>query len=94
VRAPLRHKDGIIVRYEIEFLPEARHDLKRLSPKIARRTMRKINAMQHDLAGNVKRLVHYTPGLRLRVGDWRVLFEVAGSTIIIHRVVHRSEAYD
>jgi mRNA interferase RelE/StbE len=82
------------VQYEIDFLPEARHDLKRLSPEIRRRIMRKIIAMQDDLAGNVKRLVHYTPGLRLRVGDWRVLFEVAGSMIIIHRVVHRSEAYE
>ncbi len=82
------------MRYEIEFLPDARHDLKRLSPEVARHITRKIIAMQDDLAGNVKHLVHYTPGLRLRVGDWRVLFEVAGSTIIIHRVVHRSEAYD
>jgi mRNA interferase RelE/StbE len=82
------------VRYEIDFLPEARHDLKRLSPEIARRIMRKIIAMQGDLAGNIKRLVHYTPGLRLRVGEWRVLFEVAGSMIIIHRIVHRSEAYE
>ena len=82
------------MRYEIDFLPEARDDLKRLSPEITRRIMRKIHAMQDDLAGNVKRLVHYTPGLRLRVGDWRVLFEVAGSMIIIYRIVHRSEAYD
>jgi mRNA interferase RelE/StbE len=82
------------MRYEIEFLPEARHDLRRLSPEIARRITRKIIAMQDDLAGNVKRLVHYTPGLRLRVGDWRVLFEAAGAVIIIHRVVHRSEAYE
>jgi mRNA interferase RelE/StbE len=82
------------VRYEIDFLPEAKHDLKRLSPEIARRIMRKITAMQDGLAGNVKRLVHYTPGFRLRVGDWRVLFEVAGSMIIIHRIAHRSEAYE
>ena len=85
---------GILVRYEVEFLPDARHDLKRLSPEISRRIMRKIIAMQDDLAGNVRRLVHYTPGFRLRVGDWRVLFEVAASMIIIHRIVHRSEAYE
>jgi mRNA interferase RelE/StbE len=42
----------------------------------------------------VKRLVNYTPGWRLRVGDWRVLFEVTGSVIVVWRVVHRSEAYD
>lgn len=31
---------------------------------------------------------------RLRVGDWRVLFEVDGKAIVVHEVKHRSEAYD
>lgn len=56
--------------------------------------MKKISMMQDDLAGDVKRLVHYTPGYRLRVGDWRVLFEPIGTTIRIWRVVHRSAAYE
>ena len=32
-------------------------------------------------------------GYRLRVGDWRVIFEVEGSTMIILRVKPRGEAY-
>ena len=31
---------------------------------------------------------------RLRVGDWRVLFEISGGAIVIHQVLHRSKAYD
>jgi len=45
------------------------------------------------LAGDVKRLTNYTPEFRLRVGDYRVLFEVEGETIVIYRVLHRKDAY-
>ena len=44
--------------------------------------------------GDVKRLTHVVPAYRLRVGDWRVLFEVVGSTIVIYYIRHRSNAYD
>jgi mRNA interferase RelE/StbE len=82
------------MRYEVAFKPEARRGLLRLSPEIARRIVRKIEAMQNDLAGDVKRLVRHSPGMRLRVGDWRVLFDVVGSNIVVYNVIHRSEAYD
>ncbi|MGI8849734.1 MAG: type II toxin-antitoxin system RelE/ParE family toxin [Pyrinomonadaceae bacterium] len=29
----------------------------------------------------------------MRVGDWRVLFEVSKNKIIIYRIIHRREAY-
>jgi mRNA interferase RelE/StbE len=60
----------------------------------ARRILRKIEALRHDLAGNVKRLKAFMPDYRLRVGNWRVLFEVKGNSVIIHEIKHRSEAYD
>lgn len=82
------------MRYKLQFKIEAERDLERLSPDVARRILRKTGHLQNNLAGDVKRLVHYTPGLRLRVGDWRVLFEIEDDTIIVWRVVHRSEAYE
>ena len=80
--------------YDVEFLAEARTSLRRLSPDVARRIVRKIERMRHNLAGDVKRLKAFAPNYRLRVGDWRVLFEVQGETIIIHMIKHRSEAYE
>jgi len=50
--------------------------------------------MRHDLAGDVKRLKAFVPDYRLRVGDWRVLFEVRKNMIVIHDIKHRSQAYD
>jgi mRNA interferase RelE/StbE len=46
------------------------------------------------MAGDVKRLVNFTPGYRLRVGDWRVLFQPEGTRVVVYRIVHRAEAYD
>ena len=82
------------MQYTIEFKPAAVRDLRRLSPPVTKRVLNKIEGMRDNLAGDVKRLTQYTPGWRLRVGDWRVLFEVVGSVIVIWRIVHRSAAYE
>jgi len=82
------------MQYTIEFKPAAVRDLRRLSPPVAKRVLNKIEGMRDNLVGDVKRLTQYTPGWRLRVGDWRVLFEVVGSVIVIWRIVHRSAAYE
>ena len=50
--------------------------------------------MQDDFQGDVKRLTNFTPEYRLRVGDYRVLFELEEQTIIVYRVKHRSKAYE
>ena len=46
-----------------------------------------------DLGGDVKQLTNFTPEYRLRVGDYRVLFEIEGNTIVVYGVRHRREAY-
>lgn len=82
------------MEYEVEFRPKATKDLGRLSPDIARRILSKIAAMRKDLSGDVKHLTHHTPEYRLRVGDYRVLFDLEESRIVIYRVRHRREAYN
>jgi mRNA interferase RelE/StbE len=81
------------VQYDFEFKPRAIKDLGQLALRDRRRIMERIEAMRDDLAGDVKRLTNFTPEYRLRVGTYRVLFEVVGSTIVVYRVVHRREAY-
>ncbi len=82
------------MRYEIEFRPKALRDLKHLTPQISRRIEKKLDAICDDMTGDVKRLVDYSPGWRLRVGGWLVLFEPQGKRLIVHRIVYRSEAYE
>jgi mRNA interferase RelE/StbE len=49
--------------------------------------------LANNLAGDVKRLTNFTPEYRLRVGDYRVLFEVKGDKLIMYRILHRKDAY-
>jgi len=79
--------------YSIEFKPRAVRDLKALPRDQALRILEKIEAMRDGLAGDVKRLTNFTPEYRLRVGDYRVLFELEGEGVIIYRVLHRREVY-
>jgi mRNA interferase RelE/StbE len=81
------------VKYTLAFKPRARKDLKALGSENLQRVLEKLEALTDNLAGDVKKLTDYTPELRLRVGDYRVLFEIDGSTIIVYRVVHRRQAY-
>ena len=82
------------MEYRVEFKPQSVRDLRDLDPTVRRRVLNKIEAMRQDLAGDVKRLTNFTPEYRLRIGDWRVLFELAGDSIVIYRVLRRDQAYD
>ncbi|MFM6250668.1 MAG: type II toxin-antitoxin system RelE family toxin [Dolichospermum sp.] len=81
------------MQYQIEFKPKAIKDLQKIPVNDREPIINKIEAMQDDLQGDVKRLTNFTPEYRLRVGDYRVLFEVEEQTIIVYRVKHRSKAY-
>ena len=82
------------MEYEIGFRPQAIRDFRGLSPEVAQRISDKITLLSHDLTGDVKRLKHFEPKYRLRVGDWRVLFEISGNSLQIWRVRHRRDVYD
>jgi mRNA interferase RelE/StbE len=79
--------------YDVIFMPKAQKDMDSFSPDISRRMLLKVHAMRDDLAGDVRRLINMTPSYRLRVGDYRVLFEIENQNVIVHRVLHRREAY-
>ena len=79
--------------YEVRFKPKADKDLDSLQADMAKRVIEKITRLQTNLEGDVKRLTNFTPEYRLRVGDYRVLFEVEGNSVIVYRIVHRREAY-
>ena len=80
--------------YRVYFRDAAYASMKRMSPEVSGRIERKIERLRNGLAGDVKRLKAFVPNYRLRVGDWRVLFEVESDTIIVHDIKHRSEAYE
>jgi len=82
------------MNYTAELKPRAVKDLKHLQKQDASRIADALEQLQSDLTGDVKKLTNFTPEYRLRVGQFRVLFEIENETrIIVYRVVHRREAY-
>ena len=53
----------------------------------------KIEALSDNLSGDVKKLTNFTPEYRLRLGNYRVLFEVEENKVVVYRVLHRKDAY-
>ena len=51
--------------YHIEFKPRAIKDIKAIDKNEARRIIDKIESLKNDLAGDVKRLTHFTLEYRL-----------------------------
>ena len=81
------------MRYDVQFKPRAVRDIEHLPSRIQGQVLARIEEMSNDLKGDVKRLTNFTPEYRLRVGDYRVLFEVEEKAIVIYRIRHRREAY-
>jgi mRNA interferase RelE/StbE len=81
------------LRYEVVLKPKAIKDLKKLEPTTQTRILEKVELMQDNLQGDVKHLTNFTPEYRLRVGDYRILFELEEEAIVIYWIKHRSKAY-
>lgn len=79
--------------YEVVFDKKAARDIRELPKEFQRQIVLKIELLCDDLHGDVKRLTNFTPEYRLRVGDYRVLFEIEDNTIVIYRIKHRKESY-
>ena len=81
------------MKYTSELKPRAIKDLKSIPLKERERIMARIDRMEEDLQGDVKKLTNHTPEYRMRSGNYRVLFEVEGERIVVYRILHRKEAY-
>ncbi len=81
------------MKYQIEFKPRALKDCKNVDKKVLNVIFSKIEMLSEDLQGDVKKLTNFIPEYRLRVGDYRVLFETEKDKVIIYRVCHRREVY-
>jgi mRNA-degrading endonuclease RelE of RelBE toxin-antitoxin system len=79
---------------DIEWTGTALEDMAALDKGIARRVKQSVERFADTGAGSVKRLQGLDPPqYRLRVGDYRVRFHLAGERIQVLRVRNRREAY-
>lgn len=82
--------------YEITYARSALKALRKLDREIARRILHAIDALAHDTrpAGCLQ-LSGGDGELRIRVGDYRIVYEVIDSelVVLVLRLGHRREVY-
>jgi mRNA interferase RelE/StbE len=82
------------VRYRLEIKDEARQQLRALSQEQRQNVGRRLDMLQNNLTGDVKKLTGRTHEYRLRIGSLRVLFMLESDLISVYRVSDRKEAYE
>ncbi len=83
--------------WALHYVRRAEKDVAQLDRQVSRRVLLAIDRLvaDPDHAAGVRKLTG-RPEARLRVGDWRVVFEAnrESRTVIVHRVLPRGRAYD
>jgi mRNA interferase RelE/StbE len=82
------------VRYELLISEEAREQLRKLPDEIRRNIGHRLQLLQDDLAGDVKKLEGQRSHYRLRVGNYRILFRLNGAKIEAYAVKPRKDVYE
>lgn len=79
--------------FAIQLMPKAIKDLEAMPKTDAKRMYERLLALENGLIGDIKRLTNFSPTYRLRSGDWRALFDISDTVILVHRIIHRRDAY-
>lgn len=79
---------------KIEIRKSAIKDLKNISEPFKTKLHNKILELKNfPNIQNIKKLTNFEPAYRLRVGNYRILFDLSDEIIIIGRVLHRQSSY-
>lgn len=79
--------------YQLNISDEALVQLRALPWEQRRLIGQRLDALQHGLHGDVKKLAGHAGKYRLRVGAYRVLFTLEKDLIFVHLVKDRKDAY-
>ena len=82
------------MRYRLEIKEEARQQLRALAQEQRRNVGRRLDALQSNLSGDVKKLTAKTHEYRSRAGSLRVLFTLEKDLISVYAVRDRKQAYE
>lgn len=82
--------------YRIEFRPAAVRALRKLDPQVRRRVQGAIALLAQDPRPPGARALQGRPGLRVRVGDYRIIYTVEDDVLlmVVVRLLHRRDVYD
>ena len=78
----------------IKIQESAKKDLKKLPKHIALKILKEIEKLEnYPNISNIKKLKNFYPPFRLRIGNYRVLFDIEDDILIVVNIKHRKESY-
>lgn len=82
--------------YRVELRPAAARALRKLDPQVQRRIQGAIGLLAQDPRPPGARALQGRPGLRVRVGDYRIIYTVEDDVllVVVVRLGHRRDIYD
>ena len=82
--------------YEIEVLPAAVREIRKLPPEAKRRVQAAIELLAEDPRPPAAKKLVGRPEWRVRTGDYRVLYRIEDGmlTIVVVRAGHRRDVYE
>jgi len=82
--------------YRIELRPAAIRTVRKLDPQVRRRVQGAIALLAQDPRPPGARALQGRPGLRVRVGDYRIIYTVEDDVLLVVVVMlgHRRDVYD
>ncbi len=82
--------------YRIELRPAAARSLRKLDPQARRRVQGAIALLAQDPRPPAARALQGRPGLRVRVGDYRIIYTVEDDVllVLVVRLGHRRDVYE
>jgi len=85
-----------VSRYRIELRPAAVRALRKLDPQVRHRVQGAIALLAEDPRPPAARRMRGRPALRVRVGDYRIIYTVADDVllVVVVTVGHRRDVYD
>lgn len=81
------------MKYEIEIKEEAKAELRELPEDVRREIGYRLHLLQQEFSGDVKKLKGSRNEYRLRVGNYRMLFELVGKQIVVYTLGQRKDIY-
>jgi len=82
------------VKYTLRYTQRAVTDIEQLDTLVKKRLAGKILELQDNPVGKSKKLLNMKLGsYRYRIGDYRIIFDIKGTDVVILRVGHRREIY-
>ena len=80
--------------FEIKWTEKSLHELDKLEQNISRRIIKKVDELMNNPYSMEIKKLRGLNAFRLRIGDYRVIFEIERDLITILKVGHRRNIYD